>query len=237
MSNALILRYSEGLVDAGEMDSYDAADNIIAFTEFMGVCALAAYGDKAKLKTSVRGIAPGSFVIQFGIDVVGIGATLLTGPADFKSLIDLFKGAIELLKHLGGVGPSQVVRHGDEVNITNNNGIVQIFKGNVSLILQHPNAASAAQRFIRHPLKKSAAKLTIEEENKTPIIEIGKDEADAFVPFDSSDIVSEGVITKSLEIIKPDFHGGKWQFYDGEITFWASIEDGEFLGQVDSGEQ
>jgi hypothetical protein len=127
MSDALLLRYSGGLVDIGEMDAYEAAGNIIAFTDFMGVCASAVYGEKTHLKTSVQGLEHGSFVIQFGFDIAGFAATLLTGPVDFKSFISFFKEAIDLFRHLGGERPTNITKHGEKIEITNNRGTVHIY--------------------------------------------------------------------------------------------------------------
>ena len=56
MQSKLSLRYEGAAVDAGEMDVYEVASNLVAFSDFVVAAAKATYGDSADVRADVVGL-------------------------------------------------------------------------------------------------------------------------------------------------------------------------------------
>lgn len=92
------LRYAGPAVDEGVMNVYDAAANMIAFSEFIVVAAKAAYGESVNVKAQAAGFARGSFVTDIVINVGGPIVTLFSS-GNTKELLSILNEAVKLWKH------------------------------------------------------------------------------------------------------------------------------------------
>jgi len=234
----LPLIYVGPAVDAGEMDAYEAGASIMAFGDFLGTVSRAAYGDKVKVRTNVQGVRPGSFEIDFSIHAVGIAATLLSGGAGPKDLLDLLKQSLELWKFLRGEQPNRFQVEGDKLIVENNYGTINYFRADVGKVVTDEKAGDAVGRFIRRNLESGGVELVVlktDKETET-LAEVKKEDAGSFVPIPLSVPFTRSVIPMGLVFESAVFkEGNMWRFFDGQNSFAAAIDDLEFLARVDSG--
>lgn len=233
MKDLLTLKYSGLAVDAGRMDAYEAAGNIVAFADFIGVVARAAYGENAKLKTEIKAFEHGSFAVQFALDFGGILATLLTGIGTPKDMYELVNQSFSAWKHLHGADPAEVaVVDGDKISIKNNSGQVSVYRAEVINIITSPEAAAAASRFVRKPLDGDVESVIIQQDD-TEIASASKADAPYIGFLAARETLTENTLRMWLMLESPTFKGGnKWKFSDDRSSFWAPVEDQDFLSRV-----
>lgn len=232
MDGQLTLRYSGPAVDAGRMDAYEAAGNIVGFADYFGVATRALYGPQAKLSTEVRAFRSGSFAIEFAVHLGAI-ATLLSAT-NARELVELAKAALELWKFLKGREPAQIIRgDGDTVAIKNVQGDVTVVHVNTLNVVANPDAAKAAARFVRAPLSKGVNTVALEYEGRV-IEEIDQASGSyigALVPLE---MLTENMVRVWLTLESPDFRkDNKWELSDGQQTFYAAIDDETFLARIE----
>lgn len=241
MQTRLSLRYTGPAVDAGLMDVYEAAANMIAFSEFVVAAAKATYGATAEAKAEVAGFGRGSFVTDLIINIGGPMATLFSAVST-KDLLSVIKDAVALWKHLEGSPPSQVDR-GDEsiIKVTNNNGLILNVSAQTAHLVFGEKPGEAVTRFVREALSKEGmdgVSVDADTDGKAErVMEVSRQEAGWFVPVAPERPLSDVTVKVALLIEAPVFKdGNKWRFSDGSGSFYANIEDAAFLEQVDNGE-
>lgn len=239
MERKLSLVYKGPSVDSGQMDVYQAAANMMAFSDFVLAAAKASYGDRVEARAEVSGFDRGSFVTDIVFNVVGPAATLLTahGP-DFYLLV--LKEAIDLWKKLQG-HPPQKIEMGDggqTANVTNNSGqIIQVRSETLTLVFNE-KASDSVQQFVKQALSRDGYDAVRIDDGKERLAEIDQAEAALFIPVRPSETVTDTTIRMHLIIEAPVFkEGNKWRFSDGQTSFYADILDKEFLARVDAGER
>ncbi|MDP2827870.1 MAG: hypothetical protein Q8O37_04610 [Sulfuricellaceae bacterium] len=234
MKDALTLKYAGAAVDAGRMDAYEAAGNIIAFADFIGVAARAAYGENAKLKTEIRAFEHGSFAVQFALDFGGILATLLTSAGTPKDIYDLVSQSFSAWKHLRGTDPVEVTAAPDNrISIKNSSGQIAVYRAETINIITSPEASAAAARFVRKPLEGEVETVSITQQDGTEIASANKAEAPYIGFLAARETLTENTMRMWLTLESPTFKGGnKWKFADDRTSFRAPIEDQEFLNRV-----
>src|SRR5690606_27877557 len=77
MQTQLSLIYTGPAVEGGQMDVYQAAANMLAFSEFVVVAAKATFGESTNARAQVAGFGRGSFVTELVFNVAGPAANLL----------------------------------------------------------------------------------------------------------------------------------------------------------------
>ena len=237
----LSLRYEGPAVQAGLMDVYQASANMIAFSEFVVAAAKATFGSQVEARAQVAGFGRGSFVTDLVFNVGGPVASIFSAmPADH--ILRVIAEAVQLWKHLKGQPPQHVeqTNNSQQVRVTNNDGkIIQVNAHSVQLVFSE-NAAHAAEKFIREPLQRGGVdgvEIAAPKERQQ-IARVSENEADYFVAVAPSEKVTDVTVRMSLIIEAPVFkEDNKWRFTDGQQSFYASMEDREFLARVDSGER
>jgi len=240
MELRLSLRYQGPAVESGEMDVYEAATNMVAFSDFMVASAKEAYGESAFVKANVIGIGKGSFVTDLAINVLGPAATIFSTISPDK-FIDLLKEAFDLWKFLKGKPPTKVVNvsdKGQQIEVVNNNGqITQVHADSLNIVFNE-KATDAVERFIRSPLSREGIdSVEIADKDKKVIGQVKQGESKFFVSVRPEEKITESEIEMALIVEAPVFKDElKWRFSDGQNSFLADIDDREFLARVDQGE-
>ena len=222
MKDHLNLRYKGSAVDDGRMDAYEVAGNIIAFTDFLSCVSKVAYGCDAKLNTQVSAFKRGSFSVQFVLDYGGL-LTALFGPVSSpKDLYDLIVGCFDCWKHLNGTLPTKIINNGDgSIAVENNHGVVNYFSNTVINIVQIPEAAKAAERFVKHAVSDGVSSVHIEH-GDNEIVSANSEEARFFgivIPAIKDQQNHSNVTGRRLFKVKtPDLLGkSKWEvIFDGK---------------------
>jgi hypothetical protein len=245
MEARIALKYSGPAVVSGLMDVYEAAANMIAFSDFMVATAKACFGESATAKAEVAGYGRGSFVTDFLINFAPTSATLLSTavvtPGDLWGVI---KGAFDVWKHLKGSPPQNVIQNpGDHsVNIVNNSGQVLNVSIESATVVFSEKASEATAKFIKEALSKGGidgVKLLLDDgEPQRHQIVVDSSEGQYFHGVAPSQSITDQTIRMGLVIEAPVFKdGNKWRFFDGQQSFFADIDDVTFMDRVNSGER
>ena len=239
MQTRLSLKYRGPAVEAGVMDVYDAAANMIAFSDFVVAAAKSAFGQDIDARAEVAGFGRGSFVTDLVFNVAGPALSLFSAISP-DHLLQVISEAVRLWKHLDGNPPVSVQQSPDNqsVAVQNNNGqIINVQVQSLNLVFNE-KAAEAVQRFIKAPLLKDGIDRVEIGSEKDRVAEAGQADARCFVPVRPTETITDVTIEMSLTIEAPVFKdGNKWRFHDGANSFHADILDKEFLARVDAGEQ
>ena len=238
METSLKLRYTGPAVESGQMDVYQAAANMIAFSEFMVVAAKSTYGEQVEARAEVAGFGRGSFITHLIFSFVGQAATIFSAVSA-DQLLTTVNQAFELWKHLKGEPPKSVEqRNNQTVMVTNNSGqVIQVQTQTVNLVFNE-KASEAVRQFVQEPLARGGIdSLEIETEKRQVIASATQTDASSFQLVRPSEAITDITVQMTLIIEAPVFKdGNKWRFSDGQSSFHADILDREFLAQVDSGE-
>jgi hypothetical protein len=242
MQTRMGLSYLGPAVQSGSMDVYEASANMIAFSEFVVLAAKAQFGFDADVRAKVTGFDRGSFVTDIVFQVTGASATIFSA-ATTKQLWETIESSIKVWKFLRGLQPRKVTHSvtpnsHQTVEITNNQGqIIQVSTQALTVVFSEKGSAAVGQ-FVRSALEQpgmDAVKITGESKEK---IEISQTESDYFVPVAPSEMITDATIPMALIIEAPVFkEDNKWRFSDGLQSFFANIEDKEFLERVNAGER
>ena len=235
----LSLKYSGPAVEAGQMDVYEAAANMIAFSDFMVAAAKETYGESASAQANVAGYGKGSFVTDLVINVLGPAATLFStiGPDQFLAVL---KDAFELWKFLKGEPPKSVhvLDNGQYAEVHNNNGqVTQVHIDSVKIVFNE-KTTEAVEQFVKKSLSREGMDSVEIKDEKMVVGHASQIESNYFVTVRPEEKITDNEIEMALVIEAPVFkEDNKWRFSDGQNSFHADIEDREFLTRVDSGEQ
>ncbi|CAO3350656.1 hypothetical protein [Azospirillum melinis] len=246
MEQVITLKYDGLAARIGEMDANDAAESIRGFSDFTRRIAEAVYGAKqGEVKSAVRGIHHGSvefeFIFKFLTESAGalasVGLPML--PMAPKDLVKIIIEAIKLLKHIGGKPPASIRKaDNNSVYVENNTGqFINIQNLTLQVVLDNKEVSRAAQKFVRKPLERAADEMKIVVD-KQEVANVNREEAQAFVPIDASDILAENTAEVYLSIGTAVLQGKtRWRFTDGRNHFSAQITDLDFLDRVEQGEE
>jgi hypothetical protein len=242
IEDLLTLEYAGEPTLLGRMNSYDVANYIIAFSNFLGIASRTIYGEQIELRTEIQGFRKNTFDIDFFWQVIGVGATLLSSaPLTPKELIDLIKGSVSAWIHLNGKEPKDIkpsVENSNLMQIENQLGEFAIYNADVINVITHPKAGAAAEQFIKKPLESGLSSLNINSKSHKNIAKIDKKEAPSFIPVNIDRTLHESEMQMNLFIEAPTFkEGNKWKFFDGNSSFYADILDDEFNNKVDTGSE
>ncbi len=236
MQRQLSLRYEGPAVDAGKMDVYEVAANLVAFSDFVVAAAQATYGQDVRVKADVAGFGKGSFftdlIFQYGGPVASLLSAVSAGD-----LYKIIKESLDLWKHLGGLPPKEIKPEGNQFRVTNNNGqVINISHSTFNIVLNKDGAGEAVERFIRRPLEMPGierVKIGDESGESSTIL---KSDAGSFTPVRLAEETADVEMRISLIIEAPTFKdGNKWRFSDGSVSFAAEIKDLKFLRDIDAG--
>jgi hypothetical protein len=232
----IALTYKGPAVESGQMDVYRAATNMVAFSEFVTLAAKATYGERIETTASVAGFGRGSFVTDIAFHVVGATASIFSNITPGQ-LLAVLKDSIALWKHLKGSPPANVIRNGHEATVTNKDGKVILVQANTVNLVLTDKGAEAVGQFIRDALEPEGMdSVSLSAENKA-IATVKQSERNYFVPVSPSETTADATVKMGLIVEAPVFKdGNKWRFSDGQSSFYADIEDVEFLQNVNAGE-
>ena len=237
METRIALRYSGPAVESGAMDVYDATGNMLAFSEFVLLAAKTEFGKNIAARAEVAGFDRGSFVTDLIFHVTGISGTIFSGFSA-EQLRKIIEDAFKLWKHLRGCPPRRVeAASAQEVRVTNNGGdIIQVAVNSLTLVMSEKGSESVG-RFVKQALSTPGVD-RMELAAEQIEISVTQEESRYFVPVAPSETVTDVVVRMALMVEAPVFKdGNKWRFSDGQQSFFADLDDREFLHRVNAGER
>ncbi|MDQ6988492.1 MAG: hypothetical protein Q9M19_01320 [Mariprofundaceae bacterium] len=219
------------------MNVYDAAANMIAFSEFSVEVARALYGDSAKAEANVSGFGKGSFVTDMVIHLGGAVSSLFS-QVSAKDVLSIMHESITLWKHLQGFEPKALDKSDNHVAVTNHYGdILQVKAETVKLVFSE-KSADATSKFIRDALDHDGIdSVSVQsDEFAGDLVLVHADEAQWFKNVSPELPLDDFEVTQSLMVEAPVFKdGNKWRFSDATGSFHAAIRDKRFIAEVDAG--
>lgn len=236
---SLLLRYQGPAVDDGSMNVYDAAANMVAFSDYVVTAAHKLYGDDVIVRAEVTAYKHASFGTDLLFEVMGIAPALVAMYPNLLSVATTVKESIELFLFLKGEEPKRIEHNGDDrsISVTNNNGqITQVNIESLNLTLDY-KAGKAIEKFIGEALKKPGVDRIEVSNQEVEIARVGTDDAKFFHPIGAEDTLMEQVVRMGLTIESLSFKdGNKWRMWNGSESLGYSMEDAGFLARVDAGE-
>ncbi|MHC8509870.1 MAG: hypothetical protein ACYYKD_10875 [Rhodospirillales bacterium] len=235
---SLILRYKGPSITREGMEAKYVADSIRGFSDFLSRIGHEIHGERARQKTMIQAVKPGSIEIEF-LQMLTDGTVqlaMVTSADAYAKYADFIKSCFGLFKHLGGKPAKSMNYEGDMgcqvQNEKGNNTIVNIGTFN---IVMDPRTGSAAKKFGNKPLSSVANILQVLEDDEV-IAEANSDDAACFVGISSEETLIDQVVEMVLVVVSPVFQGqGKWKFFDGQGTISAKIEDEVFQSEINAG--
>ncbi len=234
---SLLLKYNGPAVDDGTMDVYETATNMMAFSDYVVTAAHAIFGEETQVKAEVSAFKSGSFETDLLFHLAGFGASMWSASTDIGGLLLAIKESLGLYKFLRGQPPARVERLDDHsVNVTNNNGEMIVVQTQSLYLTLDRTAGAAAEKFVAHALSKPGIDSIDVSSSKGSLIRADKGEAEFFRPIVVEELI-ESTVQIALTLETPTFRDGKkWQFWDGEGSIQATMEDQTFLDAIDKGE-
>ncbi len=237
----LVLHYRGGETDDGELGYYAAATAMMAFGDFVGAMSRASFGAGAKVETKVSSVSPtGSMSFEFLVYAAAIGQAALLTPVTASEIWGILKDSIRAWKFLKGKPPESIVKNQDNDNfgLTNINGDVEYFTQNITVLINDPKAGDALEQLIQKPMDQAGiTEIEIEDKDLKDVVTVVREDRDCFTDISRDQTVIESTVEKALYIESIKFRdGNKWEFYDGQSRFSASIDDEVFLARINSGE-
>lgn len=235
------LRYQGPGVDDGTMSVYEAARNMVAFSDYVVSAAHQVYGDDAEVTANVKAFRQGSFATDLVFHVVGAAASILSASPDIDTLVTAIKQSLDLFVFLKGEKPSKVEHRDDRsVTVTNNSGhITQVNIESLAVTLDE-KAGNAAAVFIREALGKTGVDQIEIASHINHVVRATSGEAQFFHPIECEAPVSEYTLQMGLTIQEPSFkdgHGHKWTMWDGDASLQYLMDDTDFIARIDGGER
>ena len=240
INEIISLEYCGEPVSLGRMNSYQVAANIIAFSDFLAVVAKNTYGEKIELRTEIQGIRGESFDIDFYLAIAPFAlqtVSFIGSSIGFNDYFNLIKEAVKAWIHLKGSPPKQIIsENSDNVKIENQDGKIIYINKSVVNIITNSKAGKAVEQFIKKPLEEGIASLGIKSPTLKDKTIIENKDSNFFKQIDMEKPLINTEIKMGLQIQSPTFkEGNKWQFFDGQSSFYADIQDKNFLNKVDKG--
>ena len=235
---SILLRYQGPAVDDGTMNVYDAAANMVAFSNFVVAATHKLYGDDVQVTAEITAFKHASFGTDLLFQVVGAAAAALPLLPDIVSVATTVKDSIELYRFLKGEEPTKVVHnHNHSVNVTNNSGNVIVVNTPALHLTLDRKAGEAAAQFIGEALSKPGVnQIEIASDGKA-LVQATKDEAQFYHPIGGEDTLTESVVRMGLVIESLSFKdGNKWKMWNGAESLGYAMEDEDFIGRVNNGE-
>lgn len=242
--------YDGPALRAHTMDVRELVPAMIAMAGLLRAASAELHGDAAEVKVSVRaGFKEGSFGIDmvFFQDILTQLAELFSGKEASASAnaiqilsgIGLFGGGlISLLRWLRGRKIERIDQRDNRAFIFTANESIEVDLVTLRLLrnrrvrlelrnVLRPLEADGVDSFLASTAAGAGELITREE------LPLFAPPADGDVPL--SDATMTGVMLKIESAVFKD--GNKWRFTDGSRSFFAAIEDSDFLARVDSGEE
>lgn len=247
-------------VRSGEMDVRQLAPALLAVGELLEQVSLQVNGPDIPISVNVKAdFQKGSFGVDLNI-VQGVfdhakhvflnqqikdARDILTIAGFFG--VPAWRGYLYVKKKLDGksIESSTALTDGT-VQITFSGGF-EVTKQEVVDLLRNDRATSAAEKIVAPVATQGIDEMRILDEKQHLVETINKSDLPSFtgavrvmVPISESVLaLTEKLVSRRetvLRILKPSFERGKYHVAEGKTKFFASVEDIDFLAQVENDE-
>jgi hypothetical protein len=247
-----IVTYDGPALKDSEMDVRDLSPALLAISNLVDRTNTLVNDNRATAKVVVRGsFRTGSFGIDLGV-VQPLASTAkdlftsdaVTAAGSIASILGLTgvaaNGLIKIIKKLRGRPIHRVVPKGDDkVELIVNDERIET-EQRVLEILRDPEARRALEQAVYEPLSQDGIDtFAVQENEHSPALVIEKADRHWFraPPDPEAEVLSDDITDEPLQLVSVTFRDdNKWRVSDGVSTFYADMEDPEYLRLVDRGE-
>jgi hypothetical protein len=239
------LAYDGPALQDGRMAVRDLAPALIALGDLFNEANIIAFPDAPPVSLEIRAFQEGSFEVVLHLspsDIVTVFSTQTAVAA--ATLVTLVMGAragvLAVIRrlHKHKVAAREELTSG-VTRLTLDDGTVLETPTSVVLIVQRESARRYARQVLS-PLKKEGIdrfKVELPRTDEPPLI-ITDEDAEAFDEGLADTALLDQELEMVLSIATVSFpKGNKWRLSDGVRTFWARIDDDQFLSRVDKGQE
>lgn len=246
------VEYDGPALAEGRMPVRDLAPALLALGEIFTGASRILYPDNPPVTLNIKATEEGSFLVQL----------LLEGGHVWDQFVDLFSSdevdALTNLKALilGGGGTVTVgvlmlirqLRNRDvqkqepgpsqgHITLTLSDGTKLEIPNEVWLLYRNREIRQSARQVVAPLTQQGVDSVTFVEEPSHPSVVIRRDDVPAYeIPEEPEVELLDEESELVVEIASVVFtEGHKWQLNDGLQTFWASVDDQDFLRRVETG--
>lgn len=235
---SILLRYQGPSVDDGTMNVYDAAANMVAFSNFVVGAAHKLYGDEVQVTADITAFKHASFGTDLMFQVMQATAATLPMLPNLISVATTVKESIELYRFLKGEKPAKIQHINDHsINVTNNSGNIIVVNTPALHLTLDKSAGEAAAQFIGAALSKPGVNQIEISTNGKQLVQATTDEALYYHPISDEETLTESTSRMGLMIESLSFKdGNKWKMWNGSEALSYTMEDEDFIARVNNGE-
>ena len=241
--------YDGEAITQNTMDVRDLAPALLALGQSFERANSLFNGDRASVSLRIRATKPGSFeIVLFLQQLLERASDVLSGDLMVSAFVlkEILIGGgdrgiiglLQLLKHLHGEKPQQTRETPDGIIFEADN-VKLCIPTEVARLYSDKPTRENIEAVIR-PLLKSGIDKVVFKENNEEIESIQKSEVEFFSSGDYEiDSVAEHVIPRQrLQITSLTFDKeGKWKLSDGANVHWYSMDDQNFIKDIQRGER
>ena len=250
------IAYSGKALDDGTMPVRDLAPALLAFSELVENAYKAIGGERQiKVLLNQDSLNKGSFDITFLLNLdfaeqlkMFVSGAQANGLSDLMTVLGwgttltaISGGIFALVKKIGARKIKKIDSKENRVEMMLDDGETILTTPNTLKVFMNVDCRLSIEKIV-DPLKQSGIdSFSLRDPNrpddKAPLVDINKMEVDIFKAPPAEEEADMDQKTSEMEmlarIITVNFELGKWRLSDGNNTFWASIEDDDFLKQVE----
>ena len=238
------------------MDVRDLAPALVAFADLFTAANKEINGDTAEVRVQVNASFKAG---SFGIDLIasqhllsqikdmfaGNGATAIANGWTILQIVGftgggLAGGLVGLLRVLKGRRPVKIEQKGDVATVWMTQTETIEVERDVIRLYRNSVVRTSLEKVVS-PLEREGITDFGVVVNGQVVLDVHDDEVTSFsaaVSDVDAEVVSDTITRKMLQIEYLAFKdGNKWRVHDGTATYHASIEDKEFLANIDAGER
>jgi len=241
--------YDGDALTQNTMDVRDLAPALLALGQSFERANSLCNGDRASVSLRIRATKPGSFEIVLSLQQLLEEATEFLSGDMMVSVFVLKElliggrgqgviGLLQLLKQLHGKKPQQTEATPDGITFEADN--IKLYIPTEVARLYNDRPTRDNMEAVIRPLLKRGIDSVVFKENNEEIESIQKQEAEYFNSgdYDSDNIVEHVIPRQRLQIASLAFDkDGKWRLSDGANTHWYSMDDQNFLKEIQQGKR
>lgn len=244
------IAYEGPALDDHEIDASDLAAALLAIGQMVRAANRLVNGDRLEVRVRVRGAGAGSFWIELSVQAAGLWgmvADLVTGR-DTDAILKLLeiagivgvtgKGAIALVRSIGGRRVSRITRKGQAVEIeTEDGGLIPADEAAARVALDQTFRKALENVVVAPLLKEGVDACVISGDGVSERVTPG-DMRTFSAPMVDVDIIEENIYPKIFSIDTLSFRPGKkWRLSDGHgRSMLVDVEDGKFIDRIERSE-